>query len=120
MKLLFIHQNFPAQWDRLAAAAARNGHQVRAIGQVGAADKRGQIDGVPLSTYRVTGAGSSTHQYLKMVEAAVRRGQGVVREVQELRKSGFTPDLIGVHPGWGEGMYLKEVLPKVRHLSPSH
>ena len=51
------------------------------------------------------------------MENAVRRGQQVCRTATELRAQGFSPDLICVHPGWGEGLYLRDIFPKSRILS---
>ena len=39
----------------------------------------------------------------------MRRGQAVARAALELRRGGFVPDIVCVHPGWGEGLYLKDV-----------
>jgi glycosyltransferase involved in cell wall biosynthesis len=48
------------------------------------------------------------------LESAVRRGQAVVRACIELKKRGFTPDIIHAHPGWGEALFLKDVFPDAR------
>lgn len=47
----------------------------------------------------------------------MRRGQGVVRAIQKLLKDGFLPDIVCTHQGWGEALYLKDVLPGVPVLS---
>lgn len=62
-------------------------------------------------------AGQQTHQYLRRSEAGVRRGQAVARACLALQRSGFTPDLVIGHPGWGETMFLREVLPRVTFLA---
>jgi glycosyltransferase involved in cell wall biosynthesis len=54
---------------------------------------------------------------LRLTEAAVRRGQGVAKAVMALRQRGFVPDLVCVHQGWGESLYLKDVLPGVPILA---
>ena len=117
MKLLFIHQNFPGQWRHLATAAAQNKHQVVALGQAGQADSKRCPPGVQIGTYKTRGPSATTHRYLQDTEGSVRRGQSVVRAVLALKERGFTPDAIAVHPGWGEGLYLKDVLPKVPVLA---
>jgi glycosyltransferase involved in cell wall biosynthesis len=35
----------------------------------------------------------------------------VFRKVIELKQQGFVPDIVMVHPGWGEGLFLKDALP---------
>ncbi len=54
------------------------------------------------------------HPYVKDYENGVRRGQQVVRTLLPLRQEGFEPDVIYVHPGWGDGLYLKDLFPNTR------
>jgi glycosyltransferase involved in cell wall biosynthesis len=49
-------------------------------------------------------------------EASVRRGQAVARLALELRNQGFVPDVICVHPGWGESLFLRDVFPTAKIL----
>lgn len=39
-----------------------------------------------------------------------------MRTALEIKKSGFEPDVICVHSGWGEGLYLKDIFPDARIL----
>ena len=118
MKLLFIHQNFPGQFRHLAAAfAAQDGVQVVAIGDhanVAGLPAPPRIERLSYSPARAPAPG--VHPYLRNVEAAVLRGQAVVRQALALRQRGFAPDLICVHAGWGEGLYLRDVFPASRIL----
>ena len=117
MKLLFAHQNFPGQWLRLSAFAAEQGHEVVGLGQQGVLNPARCPRGVKLASYSAEGAGKSTHHYLQTTEAAVRRGQSVARAVLALADAGFVPDLVCAHQGWGETLYVKDVLPGVPVLS---
>ncbi|HEY9751937.1 MAG TPA: glycosyltransferase family 4 protein [Coleofasciculaceae cyanobacterium] len=111
MKVLCIHQNFPGQYKHLAPALAQQGHQVVGLGEV---KQRPEIPGVQQISYNPPQPGSSTtHHYLQGFEGQVRRGQQVLRSLQELQKKGFTPDLILAHPGWGEALYVKDIFPTV-------
>ena len=49
------------------------------------------------------------HHYLREAESGVLNAQAVVRIALELKKSGFVPDVMLGHNGWGEIWYLKEV-----------
>ncbi|MES2713125.1 MAG: glycosyltransferase [Pseudomonadota bacterium] len=114
MRTLFIHQSFPAQYASLSAAlAARPGEEVVGLGQQALAD----VPGVRHVRYPAPGgAGARTHRYLRPLEAATRRGQAVARAALALKAEGFTPDLVCCHPGWGEGLFLRDVVPDARLL----
>ncbi|MCF8216155.1 MAG: glycosyltransferase family 4 protein [Chlorobium sp.] len=119
MKFLFVHQNFPGQFRHIIKALAGNsGHQVVGIGEAI------NLKGRPLVHSRVTVKGyvlkksesTETHHYVRDFEAAVRRGQEVVRQALDLKKYGFQPDVVVSHSGWGESLFLKEVFPGSRHI----
>ena len=115
LRALFIHQNFPGQYAHLAPAlAARKGVQVWGIGE-----KEGySAPGVRYIAYGAPkAAGEATHRYLRPFEAATRRGQHLANRLVQLRdKESFSPDVIVCHPGWGEGLFVKDVFPKARTL----
>ncbi len=54
---------------------------------------------------------SEIHPYLIGADAAVRRAQAVAKFLQLKIQDGFDPDVIYVHPGWGDGLYLKDLFP---------
>ena len=89
MKLLFVHQNFPGQYRRMAphfAADPRN--QVVSISERHA-DRPISFPRIRHMQYDAPkGASSTTHHYLRGVEASVRRGQAAVKLAIELRKTG--------------------------------
>ncbi len=82
--------------------------------QVAFITKRKDVDlpGVRKLLYAPTRASRvSTHHYVRLFENAVLHGQQVVRICQELRREGFTPDLVIAHPGWGESLFVKDIFP---------
>ena len=109
MKILFVHQNFPGQYLHLArylGAIASN--QVVFITQ----HVRSTLPGVQTILYAPQRAGTpETHRYLQATEAAVLNAQGVARVALNLKKSGFVPDVMVGHNGWGEIWYLKDIFP---------
>lgn len=113
MRILLIHQNFPGQFGHLATAwAQRPGWDVRALG-------RDTAPGLPgfnkLMRYAPTRDGrTDQHPYLRQMETATLHGQATARCMLRLRKSGYTPDVIVAHPGWGETLYAKDVYPQAR------
>jgi glycosyltransferase involved in cell wall biosynthesis len=106
MKVLFVHQNFPGQYRHLAPRLARDGHTVMAI-----CSRAGvRIPGIEIIAYEAPHEHApATHRYLIKAEEAVRRGERVAAVALRLRNAGFVPDLICVHPGWGEALYLRDV-----------
>ena len=115
MRILLVHQNFPGQFRHLAHAwSKRPGWRLVAIG-------RDSCPGIPelpqlqLIRYKPHRLGlSHQHAYLRKMEDAVLHGQAVARILQRLKQSGFTPDVILAHPGWGETLYAKDVFPNAR------
>ena len=117
MNILFIHHNFPGQYKHLAPILAKRGHRVVAMGDAKNLGEQRRVAGVQLITYASpAGATKGTHHYLRPVEAHVRRAQAVVKRALELRRAGFRPDVICVHPGWGEALFLRDVFPNARQV----
>ena len=118
MKLLFIHQNFPGQYKHLVARfGADTNMQLVAIGEAVNLAKRPVPAGVNRLAYSVSRTpAQDVHPYLRNIEAAVLRGQAVARVAMELQRKGFVPDVICVHPAWGEALYLRDVFPESRML----
>ena len=115
MRILFIHQNAPGQFRHLAPHLAANGaNEVVFLGERTPTIKNG-VRWVQYNPPRPPGR--DTHHYLKKMEASLRRGQEVVRTCLELRRDGFTPDVVVAHSGWGETMFLREALPRTRILN---
>jgi glycosyltransferase involved in cell wall biosynthesis len=115
MNLLFLHQNMPGQFRHLVTALGATGeHRIVCVG------KRSdfKLPTVTRVAYRVaSGPSASAHPYLRMLEDAVLHGQQVARLCLELRTSGFRPDLVVAHPGWGESLYVKEIFPQAPLLN---
>ena len=112
MNILFVHQNFPGQYKHLAPALSARGHRVVALG-IG--DRK--IQGVEYFHYRPKrGTSKSTHPWVTDFEAKVIRAEASANACTELKRRGFSPDVICVHPGWGEALLLREVWPDASQL----
>lgn len=113
LKVLFVHQNFPAQFKFLAPALARLGHQVHAL-TAREVDLQ-QWEGVQLKKYRpLRGSAAEVHPWVRDFETKTIRAEACLRAAWDLRKGGFSPDIIVAHPGWGESLFLKDVWPEAR------
>lgn len=108
--VLFIHRCGPGQFAPIALAL----HHQRP-GSV-ALITAGGDDGVPYPAFAAPPARAvmASHPYLRALEAAVLNGQATARAVLALTRSGrFRPDVVVVHPGWGDALFLRRVLPRV-------
>jgi glycosyltransferase involved in cell wall biosynthesis len=111
--ILFVHNNFPGQFGFLAEAWKARGANVAAIGQSTAAG----IRGVPIVRWK--NARGSTPNLFKIAtraEADLIRAEAAAHAAMALRQTGFSPDLMVGHPGWGETTLLGEVFPTARRI----
>ena len=109
MKILFVHQNFPAQFGRMAAWLNQMPqHQVLYL------TRRDDINyaGINKAIFKEHRTSSdATHAYLRPIEDAVLQGQAAYRTAAIVRQQGFVPDVIYCHSGFGAMYYLKDVFP---------
>jgi glycosyltransferase involved in cell wall biosynthesis len=114
MKVLFVHQNFPGQYGRIAAWYASQGHQVVAIGEKPNLLRRQQLARVKLLGYELQPLEVSSFE--GNLQKAIHRGKRVATGAAVLRRSGFVPDVIFAHIGWGEALFLKDIFPEAKML----
>lgn len=113
MNILFMHQNFPAQFKHLAPALVARGHQVVAMprGPV----KESYWQGVKLVPYHLSrGNAADIHPWLLNLETKVLRAEACFYQALQLKEQGFTPDIIIAHPSWGESLFVKDVWPHAK------
>ena len=109
MRILFVHQNFPAQFKHLAPALAANPeHQVIALSM--RKDSPELWQGVRIISYQAERSSTpDIHPWVSDFETKIIRGEAAFRAAVALRDLGFTPELIIAHNGWGESLFLKDV-----------
>ena len=113
VKVLLVHQNFPGQFRGLAPALQQAGHDVRAL----SVRKETMIAGVPHVSYKPERSSSAQiHPWLLNTETAVIRGEAAAAMVQRQAAQGWTPDVVLGHTGWGEMLFMRQVLPQARLL----
>lgn len=109
-RYLFIHQNFPAQFVHVAAALARQGHEVVALA----------ITGRPVPGVRVVGYRTPSEPKAQELPLArdflvkLVRARACMEAMRALAAQGFQPDVIVAHPGWGESLFCRDVWPSAR------
>jgi glycosyltransferase involved in cell wall biosynthesis len=90
VKILYIHPNFPAQFVHHARALARR-HEVTAL---------------------------SRHVPPRSEDVRVLRFDGpCAAALQALRASGYLPDAVIAHSGWGDALHVKDVFPSARFVA---
>lgn len=112
MQLLLVHQNFPGQFRHLAAALVERGDQVVAIGGPTAS----AMPGVQLERYdpRPLRGVPDCHPWAADFQTKLLRAEAVGRLLERLiRQDNLRPDLVVGHPGWGELLAVKDLLPRV-------
>ena len=115
MKFVFVHQNFPGQFGRLAAALLKEGHEVVGLGTLA----KCAIPGIRYYAYHpVPGPDDEPYQNrYSPVVPRLRRAYGVAHRARQLAAQGFNPDVVVVNTGWGENLFLKDVWPDARHVA---
>jgi len=114
MRILFIHQNFPGQFKHLAPVlAADKSNEVVAFTMQ--KETAATWRGVRLINYQpARGSTPNLHPWVADFETKTIRGEAAFRAALALRESGFVPDVIIAHHGWGESMFLKDVWPTAK------
>src|ERR1035438_3586127 len=115
MIVVFVHQNFPAQYLHIVRHLAKQqGNQVYFITQT----NYSEIPGVRKLVYKPDlPCVTSCHPYTATFDAAVRTGVAVADVCRRLRASGVVPDIVVGHCGWGETLFVKDVFPNVPLLT---
>ncbi|MDP3618549.1 MAG: glycosyltransferase [Ramlibacter sp.] len=119
MRYLFIHQNFPGQFKHVSAALASRGHEVYALG----VNKPGEpVPGVRHALYPepklpVQDTRHPLATAMAELDAKIARGEAAARAMHGLKSSGFDPDVVVVHPGWGEALFARDAFPHARLIT---
>src|SRR5215469_9253194 len=114
MNLLFVHNNFPGQYQHIARALAHDPQmRLAAIGSPTAQE----IKGVKLLKYRLAKIDvSASNPFARRFDLECYRAEQVLYTLSSLASTGFDPDVIMAHPGWGETLPLRTIFPNARIL----
>ena len=110
MHVLFVHQNFPAQFGHIAR------HLIRTPGmdvhvRLENAGRRWSTASARSSTRRRAGPATTTHYCSRTFENAVWHAHGVYEACKA--QPDLRPDLIVGHSGFGSTLFLPELYPGV-------
>jgi len=114
MRVLFIHQNFPGQFQLLAPALAAS----ETVVAIGAGDRDpNHIAHLQYCPYPKSTSGVRRSDEPTDLTSEVRRGRACLRCLEDLKARGFRPDVVIAHPAWGEALFLRDVYPRARLIS---
>lgn len=111
--VLFVHNNFPAQFRDLSQMLATRGVPCFAIGSEPAPG----APGVQLVRYRLPrGSGKDVFPLAVRAEADLLRARSALDAARWLKNQGVEPQVIIGHPGWGETALLRQAFPKAKQV----
>lgn len=107
MHVLFVHQNFPAQFGHVAAhLTARHGYRCTFVTE----RRSGTAGAIECIQYRVDGGATKANHYCTRTFENTTRQSIAVYEVMKSRPD-IKPDLIVGHSGFGSTLFLRELFP---------
>jgi len=113
MQILFLHDNFPAQFGYLGEFLANQGWDI----WYGTQREGARHDQFKVFKYKphrqIT---KDVHPYAANFERATLTGQAVARSAMALSKKGLNPDIVMAHSGWGPGIYAKDLWPDAKYI----
>jgi len=115
MKILFLHNNFPGQYRRIASHLARMGGVTMVAGTLASNTQQFCVRRVNYRQHRDVTA--NIHPTLVIMERAILTAQAAFRALYKLKEAGFTPDLICAHSGWVPSLLMKELFPTAKILT---
>ncbi len=113
MRILFLHDNFPAQFGVFGQYLAKNDWEVWfGTQRKGASSKELKV--FNYAPHREVS--EKVHPYTGGFEKAVLNGQAVARAGLQLKAKGLSPDIVMAHSGWGPGLFVKDIWPDAKYV----
>ena len=113
-KILFVHQNFPAQFKNIADHLYGEGYEISAV--ISSLNTNNQNAKYRIIRYDIHRSSKIEYDLLSDFEAKVIRAEAVYLCCKDYAAGGFKPDIIYFHPGWGESTFLKALWPSAKLL----
>lgn len=107
MHILFIHQNFPAQFGHIADYLSRkNGFRCTFLSE----KPPGRVGAIERIQYQIQGGATRSNHYCsRTFENAIWHTHAVFEALKA--RSDVRPDLIVAHSGFGSSLFLRELYP---------
>jgi glycosyltransferase involved in cell wall biosynthesis len=116
MNILFVHQNYPAQYKQLLNWLGPLGtHRIVFLTQTKQVPKTATHEIIQYEPRHKLP--SSSYAVSRYFEVSCAAGETVAEVCRNLDAKGFKPDIVIGHTGWGEMLFIRHVWPKVPVLS---
>ena len=115
MRILFLHNNFPGQYRRIATHLKTVEGVEMLAGSLASNSQDIGIQKVPYTPHR--DVSKDIHPTLVTAERAVLTAQAAFKALYPLKSQGWKPDLVCSHSGWGPSLLIKELWPDTKILS---
>jgi len=118
MRILFVHNNFPGQYRRITKYISdrpKLGVEMFAATLSSNTQPNDCKQTIRFKPHREVKEG--THPALISTERALLNGQALYGSLMQSRKTGFSPDVIMSHSGWGSAMFLRDLFPDAKFLT---
>ena len=112
--IIYLEPGFPGQYRHLIQYFAEQGGTRQIFVHDAAQPVTEQLPGVETLAYRIAPNTSGCHPYATDLDAAIRRAGAVSEIALNLKASGFVPEVVCAHGGFGEGLFIKRVFPDTR------
>ncbi|MCX7015370.1 MAG: glycosyltransferase [Candidatus Sumerlaeota bacterium] len=114
MHVMFVHQNFPAQFGHIASYMIKNlGWECTFVSRT----NQGVVEGIKKIQYSVAGGATKrTHYFTRTFENNTWHAAGVYYGLRPVHAV-LQPDLIVGHSGFGSTLFLPELFPKAPVLN---
>jgi glycosyltransferase involved in cell wall biosynthesis len=116
VNFLFVHRYLIGQFKHLIQYLGASGrHRIVCLGQIEGPEARTVAEGrQERHFYRLQQGLDRGNQGLEgRFGLDLAHAAAAARSMEKLKRSGFVPDLILAHTGWGEALFCKDVFPDV-------
>ena len=115
MRILFLHNNFPGQYRRIVNRLHnRKGYELLSA-SLASNKQPAPFKRLGYTPHRK--ASKDIHPAIHYTEETVVMGQAVMKTLLPVKNSGWKPDIVLSHSGWGPSLFVKDIWPDTRHLS---
>ena len=114
MRILFVHNNFPGQYARIVRYLKDHRDVDMRSGSLASNKQPALIKQIGYTPHRE--ARKDIHPALRYTETSVIRGQAAYTAFLPAKKSGWNPDVILAHSGFGDGLFLKDLWPQAKYI----